>query len=64
MSAVAYDEFDYDDDPGCTLCGGDGYVQCFDPIQCMRHHIGNGWDALCPCGACNGSGLAKDQTVW
>jgi hypothetical protein len=51
-------------DSGCTFCGGEGWTECDDPIQCMGRHIGNDWDSLCECKACGGSGLAKDQTVW
>lgn len=54
-------EYDYDENGACTMCGGDGYVECWDPIQCCLPHTRDGY---CPCGACNGSGLAKDQTIW
>ena len=65
MADVDYDDFqDYDDGWECTMCGGDGYVECNDPIQCCKPHTGNGWDQMCACSACNGSGLAKDQTIW
>lgn len=59
-----YDDGDpgaYADDDVCTHCGGDGYDDCDDPIQCLRTHTSTG---LCPCAACGGSGLAKDQTIW
>ena len=53
---------DWDDrDPDCSWCAGDGWQECDDPIQCFRPHTEHG---LCPCGACGGSGLAKDQTIW
>jgi hypothetical protein len=52
-----------DDDPEreCSRCGGDGWQECPDPIQCTRPHNEFG---ECPCGSCGGSGLAKDMTVW
>ena len=51
---------EYEDD-SCTHCAGDGYDECRDPIQCTRPHT---TDGLCPCGACGGTGRAKDQTIW
>lgn len=52
---------DYDDDPGCSWCGGDGWEECTDTLAgCGAGCTGR----ICPCGACNGSGLAKDQVVW
>lgn len=62
FKGYAEDFYDYDDDdPDCTLCGGDGYQECHDPIQCCARHTPDG---LCRCAACGGSGLAKDQTIW
>ena len=58
------DDFDdgySDEDRHCTHCGGEGYDECDDPIQCTRLHTSDG---LCPCGACGGTGLGKDQTIW
>jgi hypothetical protein len=56
------DEWDFADHDGyCTHCGGDGYDECDDPIQCTSAHTRGD---LCPCGACGGSGLAKDQRIW
>ena len=56
------DDDEWDPDlTDCSWCGGDGYTECDDPIQCCRRHDDYG---LCPCGACNGSGLARDQTLW
>lgn len=50
-----------DEDADCTRCGGEGWTECDDPIQCTREHDAGGWH---PCKACGGSGDAKDQTVW
>ncbi len=58
-----FEELDYDADPteaDCFHCGGDGWVECDDPIQCTRAHSGD----LHPCASCGGSGLAKDMTIW
>jgi len=49
------------DDESCSYCGGDGWDECHDPIQCTLAHSPDG---LCPCAACGGSGAAKDQTIW
>lgn len=51
----------YDEDPDCTICGGEGYDECHDPIQCCQSHTAGD---LCPCKGCGGTGLAKDQTIW
>ena len=50
----------WDDEPDCSWCGGDGWEECDDPIQCTYRHD---WREH-PCPACGGSGLAKDQTLW
>ena len=49
----------WDGDTSCTWCGGDGFAECDDPIQCC--------DPACdgqigPCKACNGQGY--DQWIW
>jgi hypothetical protein len=49
-----------DDETNCTICGGEGWTECDDPIQCMAEHRGD----LCPCLGCGGSGLGSDQRVW
>lgn len=54
-------DVEYDDDLDCTLCGGEGYEECGDPIQCGRRHTPGGW---CPCTGCGGSGRAEDQVIW
>lgn len=56
-------EFDDSDDDGapCSWCGGDGWEDCDDPIQCCAVHNVLG---ECPCGPCNGTGLAKHQWLW
>jgi hypothetical protein len=51
---------DYDDEWECTWCGGDCYTECDDPIQCCRRHV----NGMCPCGACGGTGLRKNQAVF
>lgn len=57
------DRFPDDDEDGgdCHWCGGDGWVECHDPIQCTRQH--DQFD-LCRCSSCGGSGAAKDMTIW
>lgn len=57
------DDDDFDDgyERDCHWCGGDGLVECRDPIQCTRPHNKCG---ECPCSSCGGSGLAKDMTIW
>jgi len=51
-----------DERDDCTICGGEGFVECNDPIQCLDpHEIDNATDR---CRACGGSGRAEDQTVW
>lgn len=54
---------DDDDENGglCYWCGGDGWQECDDPIQCTDVH--NEWGE-CPCASCGGSGLAKDMMIW
>ena len=62
------DDSDYDDDEyeevegrDCFHCGGDGWVECDAPIECTSPHNEFG---ECRCSSCNGSGLAKDMTIW
>lgn len=67
LDALLTGSADIDDDPEseCSWCGGDGWEVCDDPIQCLNDHIGDPFaGGEHPCGACGGSGLAKDQTVW
>jgi hypothetical protein len=60
------DGWDYPDDDcdldelDCSRCGGDAYVECDDPIQCCARHV----DGMCPCGACGGTGLRKNQVIF
>jgi hypothetical protein len=57
-----YWEEDPDNPSGkCHWCGGEGWEECHDPIQCTSHH--NRW-GQCICASCGGSGLAKDMTIW
>ncbi len=56
----------WDEDPDapsgkCHWCGGEGWEECHDPIQCTSPHNEYG---ECPCSSCGGSGLAKDMTIW
>lgn len=50
-----------DEDRDCYWCGGDGWGECSDPIQCTSPHNAYG---ECQCSSCGGSGLAKDMTIW
>ena len=51
-----------DDDPSCSWCGGEPDMQeCDDPIQCCDPRCDGTWH---PCTACQGTGLAKFQTIW
>ena len=50
---------DTDEHPECSWCGGDGWGECDDPIQCCDPRCDG---ELCPCSACDGRGY--DQTVW
>lgn len=56
-----YDRYDDDGDDGgeCFWCGGDGYVDGYeeDPIFFAPGETQR-------CVSCNGSGLAKDMTIW
>lgn len=50
---------DFYDDNTCTWCGGDGWVECDDPIQCCDPDCDG---QTCRCKACDGRGF--DQVVW
>jgi hypothetical protein len=54
----------FDADADCSVCGGDGYTECSDPLGCTRPHVGSRFTGDCLCSACGGSGLAVDQVVW
>lgn len=63
MHVEDYDDFDPDDDPGCSWCLGEGVQEdCDDPLGCAGPHesFGHG----CPCRSCNGTGLRSQQTVF
>lgn len=45
----------------CTWCDGYGEQQCDDPIQCCDPRCDG---QTCICGACNGSGLRRDQVIF
>lgn len=56
----ADDEADsYDETDACTWCGGEGWAECDDPIQCCDPQCDG---VMCPCKACDGRGY--DQWVW
>jgi hypothetical protein len=55
-----YDEYDPDDDGSCYWCGGEGWDECDDPLECTKEHR----DGMCRCSSCGGSGNAKDMTIW
>lgn len=46
----------------CTWCGGEGTQDCDDPLGCPGPH--DKWGNGCPCGACRGTGLRSQQTVF
>jgi hypothetical protein len=50
-----------EDGADCSICGGEGYEDCPDPIQCMQGHPIGGMHR---CDACGGTGMAKDQVMW
>lgn len=52
---------EYDDSPErtCTWCGGDGFAECLDPLQCSDPSCDG---EVCRCTACDGRGY--DQDVW
>ena len=52
-----------DDEGGgnCHWCGGEGWDECDDPLECTSTHSASG---LCRCKSCGGSGDAKDMTIW
>lgn len=54
----------YEESRNCFHCGGDGWVECWDPIQCTHPHRVLGRTQFCPCASCGGSGLKKDMTIW
>lgn len=61
-----FDDFGPDDEEReCFHCGGEGWVECSNPLECTRQHIGNAIiGQACQCGSCGGSGLAKDMVIW
>ena len=54
-----YDDDNYDDDGDCAFCGGDGWIDGYedDPLWYEPGEMAR-------CASCNGSGRAKDQTIW
>lgn len=58
-----FEDYERDDElqGDCFHCGGEGWVECDDPIQCTAWHTKDGCER---CHSCNGSGLAKDMTIW
>jgi hypothetical protein len=53
------DDGDYECDGDCWHCGGDGYIDGYedDPIFYAPNE-------MIRCGSCNGSGQARDMTIW
>jgi hypothetical protein len=58
---IDHDDLPADDDPRCTHCNGEIWVECDDPIQCCDPRC-NG--ELHPDPACGGTGLAEHQVLW
>lgn len=56
-----YDGDDSDSDERCTVCDGDPWVECDDPIQCCDPECDGVWH---PDPACGGTGLARHQVMW
>lgn len=52
------DEYSLDDEPPCLVCGGEGWVEGRDHLECDEY----GYDEIIRCTSCRGSGLAKDMT--
>lgn len=56
------DPYDGDDnDPRCTHCEGEIWVECDDPIQCCDPRCDG---ELHPDPACGGTGLYKHQVIF
>lgn len=53
-----YEEFD-DESGDCYWCGGDGYVDGYED-DAIFYEPGE----MIRCSSCNGSGMAKDMTIW
>lgn len=56
---IDFDEDDWDDDEGCTHCGGEGFRQVDDIFWDDCDEFGWG-----PCTSCNGTGRRQDQRVF
>lgn len=56
-----YDEYDDESDGDCYWCGGTGWDECHDSLECTSPHNALG---ECQCSSCGGSGRAKDMTIW
>jgi hypothetical protein len=64
-----FDDYYDDDDDYCYWCGGDGDVECPDPLECTHQHLhvrtqAGHYVQFCACASCNGSGNRKDMTIW
>lgn len=56
------DPYDGDDsDEQCTVCGGEAWVECDDPVQCTYEGCDGEFH---PDPACGGTGLARHQVMW
>jgi hypothetical protein len=51
----------YEDGPCCTICNGEVWVECDDPIQCCDPRCDG---ELHPDPACGGTGLYKHQVIF
>lgn len=55
------EEDEWHDDPedaDCSSCGGEGFEECDDPIQCLSPSCDGEYHR---CQNCGGSGRSKDQ---
>jgi hypothetical protein len=60
--SIGDDPYDGDDsDERCTVCDGDPWVECDDPIQCCDPECDGEFH---PDPACGGTGLARHQVMW
>ena len=56
------DPYDGDDsDPRCTICNGEVWVECDDPIQCCDPRCDG---EMHPDPACGGTGLYEHQVIF
>ena len=58
-SRYTSDDWDDDEDLGCTHCGGEGYAEVDDPLWDDCDEFGWG-----PCSSCRGTGQRRHQWVF